>query len=340
MVTPIEDYWIGPLELGGTAQRWRVNLILENVLGMQSRPSQNLIEDSDDFTDTGVWPNGGGTVGRTGSQSDPEGGTDAVLLEDDASGAAEYIYHGATITDLAIQFDTASTKRFGCWIKAGSASSSEIWVYDNAWSAAPYLALSIAWSGGVPTVTATGYNGATGEVIRVRDDGSSWYWLEWTMTGLTEDSAIDIRVYPAGSTAADTGTLYLFRLCAIDRNVDIEPVSTSGGASVDVDIATDVTSLDNGDSPYDVLTSDNVMLVDISSGDLTINLPKALEFPRRELVIKVIGGSAPYNLTVTAASGDTSELTSINGSNLESHVLSADAGNNYWRKLASTNVGG
>jgi hypothetical protein len=331
-VTPIEDFLLGPVEYGQEDQRWRVKLTLRNVLGMSSGPAHNLVGESDNFDN---WGKVNSPVVTTG-QSDPLGGTDACLINDDSGSLIEYVLWSNTST-RTLQFDTTSRKRFGVWIKAGTATDSLIKIYDNATVPQPNVEFDISWSGGVPTIIKTENSGMTAEVIYLRNDGSGWYWFEFMCAGIIIQSDLEFRIYPAGDTAADTGTMYAFRACAIDDDRDITPLPTTGAATPDVGVDVAPADISSADSPYSVGRSDNLVSINLDAS-MTITLPKALEFPGRVIAIKIhTNASSAAALTISAATGDTSEVTSLGSGDTSVHqrLIQSDPANNYWRVIAT-----
>ena len=84
-----------------------------------------------------------------------------------------------------------------------------------------------------------------------------------------------------------------------------------------------VTSLDNTDSPYTVLATDQYLSCDVSSGALTIELPNAPSTGTFYMVKDAAGNSSTFNITVTTVGG----VVTIDGTT--SFVMNTDyeAGN-------------
>jgi hypothetical protein len=113
----------------------------------------------------------------------------------------------------------------------------------------------------------------------------------------------DVRVKLQGSDVATRNALD-FRNSA---SVGVTAVDDALNDEVDVVLnATPwlgVTELDSGDSPYTVLATDFVLLVDASGGDVTVSLPAASAGSGRWLEVKKIDASA-NKVIVDAAGAD------------------------------------
>lgn len=329
-LTPVEDFLIGPIDIGDRAQRWRVKVVLRNILGMQSRPAHNLLEYSDDFSQ---WNGVNNPVVTTG-QSDPDGGSNACLINDDSAVVVKYVRYGysfGTSFDPP-HFDTTSRKRCKVSLKAGTATTTRVRFYDYS-SAGNDLSCyaDITWSAGVPSVSITNTNGTMG-LVRARDEGSGWYWFEFYFIGIRQDSFIETDIYPAGATAADTGTVYAYRFCWIDDDRDIVAVQTAGTPSCDLTVNFDVAS---ASTTYSVARGDNFVMCDVTGGAFTVTMPKALEYPGREVVVKLIAGDGGTSVTVAAATGDTVETATVGPTVGALIRYVSDANNNYWRAVGT-----
>lgn len=150
--------------------------------------------------DINAWSSAGTPIVTTG-QSDPFGGTSAVLVNDDSAGAAE----GKTTTQANVTGDTCTLLLFA---KAGTATASAFQLRDNT-AGAYRIQGNLAWSGGVPTLTCS-----TGTAIGTASVGGSWYAVLATGTWLTGATA-QLEVYGASATASATGTTYWYARNAI-----------------------------------------------------------------------------------------------------------------------------
>lgn len=175
--------------------------------------STNLIVESSNFGTT--WTNTGTTL--TSGQSDPMGGTAAYLVDDNSAGAAENIRITPTFTTDAV------SKAVSLFMKAGTSTTSNILLRDDT-AGVNRLAVSVAWSDGVPTATAsTGTHLAT---IRHRD---GWYRLLFRSTAVTVANTNTVYLYPATTTAGTTGTCYFFGVQAENALNPSSYIPTSGG---------------------------------------------------------------------------------------------------------------
>lgn len=84
------------------------------------------------------------------------------------------------------------------------------------------------------------------------------------------------------------------------------------------EIIVPITSLDNTDSPYTVLSTDYYMSCDVSAGTLTVELPNTPSNGKVFIVKDSVGNSVENNITITTVGGtvtidgDTSRIISIN----------------------------
>lgn len=137
------------------------------------------------------WSSAGTPVITTG-QTDPFGGTDAYLVNDNDAGVAE----GKTTTVTSV---VGSTCLVVVCAKAGTATNSAFQLRDNT-AGAYRIQGNLAWSGGVPTLTCS-----TGTAIGTVSLGNSWYAAVATGTWVTGATA-QLEVYGASATASATGT--------------------------------------------------------------------------------------------------------------------------------------
>lgn len=84
------------------------------------------------------------------------------------------------------------------------------------------------------------------------------------------------------------------------------------------EIIVPITLIDNTDSPYTVLSTDYYMSCDVTSGDLTIELPNTPSNGKVFIVKDSAGNSTTNNITITTVGGnveidgETSRIISIN----------------------------
>lgn len=135
-----------------------------------------------------------GTPIVTGSIADPFGGTSAYTIEDNDGASNEGRRVTFTLAGDGVQWVVA-------FVKAGTATSTEVGLWDataGAWRGQALL----TWSGGVPTTTA-----ATGSVLTPIACGSGWYCQIMGTTSATVSANSNyLYLYPAGAQTADTGT--------------------------------------------------------------------------------------------------------------------------------------
>tara|TARA_R100000808_G_C2113053_1_gene126558 strand:+ start:201 stop:689 length:489 start_codon:yes stop_codon:yes gene_type:complete len=82
-------------------------------------------------------------------------------------------------------------------------------------------------------------------------------------------------------------------------------VVTASGCQIKGGVSYKLTSVTNSESPYTVVMTDHVLLVNSSGGAVTINLPPTNEIPGRELIIKDAGSSAASNnITINCNGSD------------------------------------
>lgn len=164
-----------------------------------------------------------GTAPLTGSQSDPAGGTDGWLVEDNDSGIAEGFYTTASFTGDAAK--AASIR-----LKAGTAGVSSVGIYD-ATAAAWRHRVDVTWaSDGTPSLsTATG----SGTLFAVRELSDGWYEISFNAAGVIAANTNRFYLYPAGTTAAATGTVYAYVAQAEDGASPTSMLNTTTARSAD-----------------------------------------------------------------------------------------------------------
>jgi hypothetical protein len=330
-----ETFVISPIEIKDASEDWRVELVAENVLGIQSIAAENLCAYSDDFSQWGV----GGTPTITATQADPDGGTNARLIYDDSSGIAERVSWGSGISGVDWNY-RIGRKRFGGYLKFYDSTYTTVQVLNNLSPNIDYT-LQLTWSGAYGSATVSiseTENGLTGELVEIREVASNWFWLEFVVNSISPASEVWLSLYPASDTVARTGRTLFYRwhISDIDRRI-VTPEVTSGDPTSEATVDNSVTDISSADSPYTVLESDGAVMVNLDDS-MTINLPKAAHYPRRQLAIKVYANASDVaTLTITAASGDTSEVTSLGSGDTSIHqrILVSDPGNNYWRVIAT-----
>lgn len=130
----------------------------------------------------------------TSGVTDPFGGTGAYTIDDNDAGNAE-----ARRRDLALATDGSHVYAF--WAKQGTASASDVQLYDNT-AGATRCQVRLTWSGGVPTTSVVSGSGT----IYTVDCGNSWYLVLVLYGSVVAANTNRVYFYGATSTAASTGT--------------------------------------------------------------------------------------------------------------------------------------
>jgi hypothetical protein len=168
---------------------------------------QNIKNVVTDNTDLSTWTQvNSPTV--TGSQTDPYGGTDAWLIEDDSAVGVERITNNQT-------FDNDGDKVISCFIKEGTSAIHRFGIYDNTATTSRHI-VKATWSGGTPTMTTDTGSGTIYEPINL---GGGWYLIMMIAEGVVATNTNTYQLHPT-AIASDTGTAYFAFPCAFE-NVDI-----------------------------------------------------------------------------------------------------------------------
>lgn len=155
--------------------------------------STNLCLQSENFGTTWVAI---GTPIRT-SGADTCGTVSLDSLNDADAGTLDGYSQVVTFTSNAV-------KAISVYVKAGTSTSSVIRVRDTT-ATADVLLVTLAWSGGVPTPTAT-----TGTVIETQALGNSVFRVRMATATVTAANTNQIEIYPATTSAlvvGNTGTM-------------------------------------------------------------------------------------------------------------------------------------
>ncbi|MFP3859268.1 MAG: hypothetical protein ACLFUW_00450 [Bacteroidales bacterium] len=162
---------------------------------------------------------------------------------------------------------------------------------------------NISWTGGAGSLQAD-VTGTTDNSLQLGNASGSLSSL-----GVATDGQL-----PIGSTGSDP---VLSTLTAGD-NITITNGSGSITISADGGGTLDITSLDDTDSPYTVLSGDEYLSCDVSGGTLTIEMPNSPS-TGRVITVKDSGGDASSNnITVTTVGGS----VTIDGST--TYVMNTD----------------
>ena len=161
----------------------------------------NAIKDSANFG-TANWTINGG-VSRTSAQSDPKGGTAAWRLKSSTSA-------GSFLSQLAAAVASSGQQAFSIFAAPSSNPSTSAGLYAHTSSGSVRGLLRIAWSSGIPTVSAS--------VGKVWAKPQRWSNGFYRITGVTASSApfasgkkVQMRIYPGSSAAtANKNTMAVY----------------------------------------------------------------------------------------------------------------------------------
>jgi hypothetical protein len=157
----------------------------------------NLLTDPLNFSNWAM----AGLVATT-NQSDPFGGTDAFLLEDDSSNAIEYCYSTCAIT-------TDGTKGASLYVKEGTSDNFFVALTDQTSNVHRY-ALTVDWVDNVP-VAATYITSGPGNLYPPEDVGGGWWLLKFYGEDTLSANTNRLNIGPTGWTlASNEGTLYVY----------------------------------------------------------------------------------------------------------------------------------
>lgn len=162
----------------------------------------NLVSEPENFA---AW-SASGTPVLTGGQSDPFGGTDAFLLEDDDGMQLERI-------DQAVDFTGDGKKGFSLFIKQGpNPPSANMPINIRDTTAGAHHQVVISWSNGVPSL-ASETNASFLEFL-IYPDG--WYRVLAQTDAITASNSFELRIAPSASSP-DTGDVLIFGATAHDE---------------------------------------------------------------------------------------------------------------------------
>lgn len=174
---------------------------------------KQLVTDPENF---GNWT-AQGTIGRTGGQPDPYGGTNAWLFDSNTPASGDAFFEAVTFTG-------DGTKAVLAHARFDNSPQSDILVFDNT-AAVERCRIRLTWTNGVPAAAIQ--NGA-GTIYSVIPMGAGWYEIKFAANNIVAANANRILLYPDPTgTGAHT---YFFGANAWN---DVFPSSYQGPAISD-----------------------------------------------------------------------------------------------------------
>lgn len=165
--------------------------------------AEPFVEDND----FNGWTSVGTPVVTTG-QADPMGGTRATLIEDNDGAAEEGKYR-------LVSFTGDGTKVIALTIEAGTAAHTEFGIFDVDAVAWRHL-VRATWSGGTPTLSSSD---GSGTLYTPTDLGGGMWQIQFTVPSVVAANANRLYVFPAGNTAANTGTAIFYEAMAFNGQI-------------------------------------------------------------------------------------------------------------------------
>lgn len=153
-----------------------------------------------DTVDFSTWTSEGSPI-ITSGQTDPLGGTNAYLLEDDTASASESIKKTGTTL-------LSSRLLFAIFVKQGTATQNAVRLLDNDGGGPDNTYVSINWSGGVPSLQNEGAGSPT--LFPPINVGNSWWLIRIGSDLADAGETWAFRLQPAGVGNAKTGTCYFY----------------------------------------------------------------------------------------------------------------------------------
>tara|TARA_R110000824_G_scaffold174112_2_gene352191 strand:+ start:2259 stop:3026 length:768 start_codon:yes stop_codon:yes gene_type:complete len=151
---------------------------------------------------------------------------------------------------------------------------------------------------------------------------------------MNETNGKDIQFWTNPSAASLTQQMVIKE----GGNIGIGTTSPAATLSVNGSIATKITSIDDGDSPYSITATDHIILADSYNGAITINLPAASSNTGRMLVIKDVGNAGGSNaITVARAGSDQiGGSTSVASTANKAFIQLVSDGDQNWHWIAKS----
>lgn len=134
----------------------------------------------------------------------PDGGTTYQLTRTTATPSS-------TGASTPLSFSTNGTKTIELYLLAGTASITDINLYD-ATAVVDRCIVRATWSGSVPTMSIQSGSGA---IVSTTDVGYGWYRVVFTVNGVIAANSNSILIYPPGIPAG-TGSVRVWRVVAYD----------------------------------------------------------------------------------------------------------------------------
>lgn len=157
--------------------------------------------------DLSFWTKGTGTGARTGSQTDPKGGTTANLLDDQDN------VNGVLWQSPTFAFTGAVTQRgLSFFYKANTAAASEVGLRDET-AGVIRGRVTITPTAGVVTAASVAFNTGSGAVVAVLPvtDQPGWYRILLDITGIAVPTNLHaVYAWPAGTSGPAMGSAYFW----------------------------------------------------------------------------------------------------------------------------------
>lgn len=148
-----------------------------------------------------------GTPVITGSQTDPIGGTGAYLIEDNDGAAAEYIQS----SDLSLTSNVDGEAVINVFLKEGTSGTNVLRLRDVTAGTNRHTVI-VTWTGGVPALSTDAGGGTLFTPVAV---GGGWYFIRFSATSIVTGNNHHLQLWPTGTAASETGTVYAYIRSAI-----------------------------------------------------------------------------------------------------------------------------
>lgn len=176
----------------------------------------NLADPSENF---GSWTDIGTPI-KTSGFKDPAGGTAAYKLEDNDGAAAEGVL-------LAVTFTGNAKKVVSVRLKAGTAGVTNLVLHDLT-AVTDRHDVKVTWTAGVPALSTDGGAGDLYPVVTLED---GYYEISFSVAGVIAANTNQIKLFPAGTTVANTGTVFAYGVQAEDAVYPSTYITRSGAST-------------------------------------------------------------------------------------------------------------